>query len=53
MLLPRPGHGVVAAQPPGTGPGYWAGAPCAVAGDGEVFLATGSGGPSPGAAVTR
>ena len=39
MLLPRPGHGVVAAEPPGTGPGYWAGAPCAVAGDGEVFLA--------------
>src|SRR5215472_15173283 len=35
----RPGHGVVAAEPPGTGPGYWAGAPCAVAGDGEVFLA--------------
>jgi hypothetical protein len=39
MLLPRPEHGVVAADPPGTGPGYWAGAPCAVAGDGEIFLA--------------
>ena len=39
MLLPRPDHGVVAAKPPGTGPGYWAGAPCAVAGDGEIFLA--------------
>jgi hypothetical protein len=39
MLLPRPGHGVVAAEPPGTGPGYWAGAPCAVAGDREIFLA--------------
>jgi hypothetical protein len=39
MLLPRPGHGVVAAEPPGTGPGYWAGAPCAVADDGEIFLA--------------
>src|ERR1700759_1066909 len=39
MLLPRPSHGVVAAEPPGTGPGYWAGAPCAVAGDGEIFLA--------------
>ena len=39
MLLPRPDHGVVAAEPPGTGPGYWAGAPCAVAGDGEIFLA--------------
>ena len=39
MLLPRPDRGVVAAAPPGTGPGYWAGAPCAVAGDGEIFLA--------------
>src|SRR6266480_4985328 len=39
MLLPRPDHGVIAAEPPGTGPGYWAGAPCAVAGDGEIFLA--------------
>src|SRR6059058_5665389 len=45
MLLPRPDHGVVAAEPPGIGPGYWAGAPCAVAGagdgdgDGEIFLA--------------
>ena len=39
MLLPSPAHGVVAAEPPGTGPGYWSGAPCAVAGDGEIFLA--------------
>jgi hypothetical protein len=39
MLLPRPEHGVVAAEPPGTGPGYWSGAPCAVAGDSEIFLA--------------
>jgi hypothetical protein len=39
MLLPRPDHGVVAAEPPGTGPGYWAGAPCAAAGEGEIFLA--------------
>ena len=39
MLLPRPDHAVVAAEPPGTGPGYWAGAPCAVARDGEIFLA--------------
>ena len=39
MLLPRPDHGVVAAEPPGTGPGYWSGAPCAVAGDNEIFLA--------------
>jgi hypothetical protein len=39
MLLPRPELGAVAVRPPGTGPGYWAGAPCAVAGDGEIFLA--------------
>jgi hypothetical protein len=39
MLLPRPEQGAVAVRPPGTGPGYWAGGPCAVAGDGEIFLA--------------
>jgi hypothetical protein len=39
MLLPRPDHGVVAAEPPGSGPGYWSGAPCAVAGDDGIFLA--------------
>jgi hypothetical protein len=39
MLLPRLDSGAVAVQAPGTGPGYWAGAPCAVAGDGEIFLA--------------
>ena len=39
MLLPRPERGTVAIQAPGKGPGYWAGAPCAVAGDGEIFLA--------------
>jgi hypothetical protein len=39
MLLPWPERGAVAIQPPGTGPGYWAGAPCAVADDGEIFLA--------------
>src|SRR5229473_2037877 len=39
MLLPRPDQGVAAAEPPGTGPGFWSGAPCAVAGDGEIFLA--------------
>ena len=39
MLLPSPAHGVIAAEPPGTGPGYWSGAPCAVTGDGEIFLA--------------
>jgi hypothetical protein len=39
MLLPWPERGAVAVQAPGTGPGFWAGAPCAVAGDGEIFLA--------------
>ena len=39
MLRPWPERGAVAVQPPGNGPGYWAGAPCAVAGDGEIFLA--------------
>jgi hypothetical protein len=39
MLLPRPRRAVVAIQAPGSGPGHWAGAPCAVAGDGEIFLA--------------
>src|SRR5580658_2427826 len=39
MLLPCPERGAVAVQAPGTGPGYWAGAPCAVAADGEIFLA--------------
>ncbi len=39
MLLPRPDRGVVAIAPPGTGPGNWAGAPYAAAGDGEIFLA--------------
>jgi hypothetical protein len=39
VLLPRPRRGVIVAEPPGAGPGYWAGAPCAAAGDGEIFLA--------------
>jgi hypothetical protein len=39
MQLPRPERGVVAVRAPGSGPGYWAGAPSAVAGDGEIFLA--------------
>jgi hypothetical protein len=39
MLLPQPERGVVAVHAPGTGPGSWAGAPCGVAGDGEIFLA--------------
>jgi hypothetical protein len=39
VLQPEPGRGVVAVPAPGAGPGYWAGAPSAVAGDGEIFLA--------------
>jgi hypothetical protein len=39
MLLPQPERGTVAVRAPGNGPGYWAGAPCAVAGDREIFLA--------------
>jgi hypothetical protein len=38
MLLPRAGRGIVAVEPPRTGPGHWAGAPGAAAGDGEIFL---------------
>jgi hypothetical protein len=37
--MPRPEQGVVVVEPPGAGPGYWAGAPYAAAGDGEIFLA--------------
>ena len=33
MLLPRLEHGVVAAESPGSGPGYWSGAPSAAAGE--------------------
>ena len=39
ILLPRPGDARIAVSPPGTGPGYWVGAPSAVATEGEVFLA--------------
>jgi hypothetical protein len=39
VLLPRPDEAVVSIQPPGTGPGYWAGGPSAVAADGGVYLA--------------
>jgi hypothetical protein len=39
MLLPRPEHGVVAVEPPGSGPGYWSGGPCAIAGDDGIFMA--------------
>jgi len=38
-LLPRPDHAVTAVEPPGTGSGFWAGAPSAVAADGGVYLA--------------
>jgi hypothetical protein len=36
--FPLPGTGVVAAPAPGAGPGYWAGAPCAVLDDGGGFV---------------
>jgi hypothetical protein len=40
MLLPRGDErSVVAIESPGRGAGYWAGAACAVRGDGEIFLA--------------
>ena len=39
LLLPRPGSGTAAVQPPGAGPGYWAGGPSAAWADGEIFLA--------------
>ncbi|HVT66980.1 MAG TPA: hypothetical protein VHF26_04465 [Trebonia sp.] len=39
VLLPRPDDAVIAIEPPGTGPGFWAGAPSAVAADGGVYLA--------------
>jgi hypothetical protein len=39
LLVPRPENGVVVIEPPGAGPGYWAGAPYAAAADGEIFLA--------------
>jgi hypothetical protein len=39
MLIPRPEDAVVAIEPPGTGSGFWAGAPSAVAADGGVYLA--------------
>ena len=37
--LPRPDQADVVVDPPGTGPGYWAGAPSAVAVDGVTHLA--------------
>jgi hypothetical protein len=38
-VVPRPEQGVVVIEPPGAGPGYWAGAPYAAAADGDIFLA--------------
>jgi hypothetical protein len=38
-LMPRPERSVVAIAPPGRGGGTWAGAPSAVRGDGEIYLA--------------
>jgi hypothetical protein len=38
-LLPLPGESVLAVPPPGEGPGYWSGAPCAVLGEDGIYLA--------------
>jgi hypothetical protein len=38
-LLPRPGESTVVIAPPGTGRGYWAGAPSAALGDDGIYLA--------------
>ncbi|GAA0434338.1 hypothetical protein Acor_08750 [Acrocarpospora corrugata] len=39
MFLPQPAQSTLAVPPPGDGPGFWAGAPSAVAADGFVYLA--------------
>jgi len=39
VLLPRPDESTVVIAPPGTGPGYWAGAPSAALGDDGIYLA--------------
>jgi hypothetical protein len=39
LLVPRPGQSVVAVAPPGDGPGHWAGAPCALEWNGDIYLA--------------
>jgi hypothetical protein len=39
ILLPNPDHGVVAIEPEGSGPGFWAGASSAFAYQDEIFLA--------------
>jgi hypothetical protein len=38
-LLPRPDSSAVVIAPPAEGPGYWAGAPSAVAGEDGIYLA--------------
>lgn len=38
-LLPRPDEAIVAVAAPGTGSGFWAGGPSAVAADGGLYLA--------------
>jgi hypothetical protein len=38
-LLPHPGESTVVIAPPGTGLGYWAGAPSAALGDDGIYLA--------------
>jgi hypothetical protein len=38
-LLPRPDESTVVIAPPGTGQGYWAGAPSAALGDDGIYLA--------------
>jgi hypothetical protein len=38
-LLPRSDESTVVIAPPGTGPGYWAGAPSAALGDDGIYLA--------------
>jgi hypothetical protein len=39
VLLPSPADAVIAVEAPGSGSGFWAGAPSAVAADGGVYLA--------------
>jgi hypothetical protein len=39
VLIPRPADAVIAVEPPGSGAGFWAGGPSAVAADGGVYLA--------------
>ena len=39
VLLPRPEQSAVVVEPPGSGPGYWSGAPSAVLGDDGIYLA--------------